>query len=952
MPRRTATPNVVGRDAELTVFASAFEAAASGSPSVVLVSGDAGIGKSTLVAEAARRGGAATYLGRGVQVGGAPIALAPLVDLVRQVQRRPPDDPPPSLQELADALQHGGDQHRTADVFALTLQLVGELGRSGRVLVGIEDLHWGDPTTCDLFEYLVRNLTDEPVVVTATFRHVKLAADPVLRRRLAEIVRLPIVHRLELGGLDRGAIAAQTAAELGIPPPPSLVDELMRRGEGNPFFTEELVAAHLAGEPIPALLSELLAADVAALDQSARQVVRAIAAVGRDTDSALLEAIVDLDQRAVEDALRQAVEARLIDVDPASDAYRFRHSLVGEVVYAELLPTERRRLHRSIADAFRNHPGLALTSGDAAGELAFHLDRAGDEQAAFAALLDAADAAETIAPATCLAHLQRAFELWDAHAAAELEEQRRARLWQAADLASAVGDNERAIALANDALGRGAPPRGTAWGYERLGRFFWSAGRLQESAAMYQQAADLLESEPAAAAAAAQAGLAQADLMFCRFGAAEQWTRRALEGAPTSDVATRAMALRVLAVLDVQYGRLDDAIRHGRTSIELAGEPHWRALSTAYLALGLSDVGRTAESITLALDAAAESQRAGFETSFAAYLWGVAAHGYIRLGEWAEADTVLAPAAGIDAIPIAAIQLDAAAATLAARRGDLDTARRAATRLAAHPCDPWHQGVVDAATAEVHLAVHEWDAAASIAERRLDPPNGTDVRWPGLFVSHLANARVERTLDALARRDDVAPGSVADDLRRRIADARTRTGATGPVAELHFAVAEASVTRLGPMDPDVFRAVAELADASGDVWTAATMRLYEADAAAAGGAAAAAAEALRRAHEAAARLGARPLLENLEALSRRTRMSIEVIEAAPLDTRDVARMGLTQREGEVLALLAAGRTNRQIGTELFVSEKTASVHVSNILRKLGVTTRVEAAAIAQRLGVA
>jgi DNA-binding NarL/FixJ family response regulator len=129
------------------------------------------------------------------------------------------------------------------------------------------------------------------------------------------------------------------------------------------------------------------------------------------------------------------------------------------------------------------------------------------------------------------------------------------------------------------------------------------------------------------------------------------------------------------------------------------------------------------------------------------------------------------------------------------------------------------------------------------------------------------------------------------------------------------------------------------------------MRLHEADAAAAHGEAARAAEALRTAHEVATRLGARPLLEDIDALSRRARISVEVAAAPVLGNEDVTRLGLTPREAEVLSLVAAGRTNREIGTELYVSEKTASVHVSNILRKLAVTTRVEAAAVAQRLGI-
>jgi DNA-binding NarL/FixJ family response regulator len=170
--------------------------------------------------------------------------------------------------------------------------------------------------------------------------------------------------------------------------------------------------------------------------------------------------------------------------------------------------------------------------------------------------------------------------------------------------------------------------------------------------------------------------------------------------------------------------------------------------------------------------------------------------------------------------------------------------------------------------------------------------------------------------------------------------------------EMHLALAHAVVTRLIAPDPDACARAAQVAERAGDPWTAATARLHEADAAAATGAAARAADALRAAHDTATRLGARPLLDDIAALSRRARISVEVAAAPTITVGGVERLGLTPREAEVLALVAAGRTNREIGTRLYVSEKTASVHVSNILRKLGVTTRVEAAAVAQRLGVA
>ena len=138
----------------------------------------------------------------------------------------------------------------------------------------------------------------------------------------------------------------------------------------------------------------------------------------------------------------------------------------------------------------------------------------------------------------------------------------------------------------------------------------------------------------------------------------------------------------------------------------------------------------------------------------------------------------------------------------------------------------------------------------------------------------------------------------------------------------------------------------------GDRWATATALVREAEAAAVAGAADRAATSLRRAHAIASELGARPLLAEIDAVSSRTRISIEAPTRVVLDESSAERLGLTPREAEVLALVAAGRTNRQIGEELYVSDKTASVHVSNILRKLGVNSRVDAAAVAQRLGIA
>jgi DNA-binding CsgD family transcriptional regulator len=217
-------------------------------------------------------------------------------------------------------------------------------------------------------------------------------------------------------------------------------------------------------------------------------------------------------------------------------------------------------------------------------------------------------------------------------------------------------------------------------------------------------------------------------------------------------------------------------------------------------------------------------------------------------------------------------------------------------------------------------------------------------------------AEVERTLDQRARREPIDVDATVARLQHRLDLVRALAGSVpgGPQLDTaaHLAHATASLTRLTISEAGAWaEAVARWNDL-GDRWPTAVALVREAEAAAAAGAADRAATSLRHAHAIASELGALPLLAEIDAVSRRTRVSIEAPTRVVLDESSAERLGLTPREAEVLALVAAGRSNRQIGEELFVSDKTASVHVSNILRKLGVNSRVDAAAVAQRLGIA
>jgi len=943
----------VGRAEELALLAGALERARDGRPSVVVVGGEAGIGKSDLLAEAARRSNVPLVVGRCVPVGGDAMPLAPLADLVRHVRRRHPEllALPAAAPVEAWASSTSSSPVSLGALAGGVLELIGAAAGVGPAIVAFEDLHWADASTWDLVDFLARNLEDEHVVVAATCRTDEVAAQPANRRRLAELVRLPGVQRVDLTGLSGGEVAASVEVALGRAPDPGLVDELLARGQGNPFFTRELLAARSSGQAIPPVLSDLIGADLAQLDPGARAVVAALATIGQDADDAFLLPVVDHHQAALEEGLRAAVAVGAVVVD--GDRYRLRHALIGEVAYAELLPPERARLHRRIADVLAALPPEVLRRPDRAGELAFHLDRAGDVVAAFRARLVAADLAESMAPAVAVAHLERALALWDEAGDAAAGEDRVARLWQAADLSSATVSNQRSIDLARQALLLGVPPRGAAWAHERLGRFLWADGRLEASEVEFEQAARLLPDVPTPADAATRAGLAQSALMAGRPSEAARRVAEVLAAVPepAADPAAWVMAARVRGVVLSQQGDPEAGIGWCRAAVEHAPTVQMRTLALAYLGIVLLDAGRYRDAAAEMLDAAAEGQRTGTERSFGAFLDGIAAEALIRSGLWPSARVVLDRRVPDRRVPIGANRFAAAGVLLAGRRGDPAAVEACLANAAEEGADPFQQLMLQHAVCDAAVACGRWDEAVDVARRAGSTELGRLPLWQARFAALAVPAVVEQALDAVARREPIDLAGVRARLDAELAGIRW-PGDVPLVARAELAHAGATLTRLGAPDPDAWSAAVAAWSAVGDTFRVATCRLLRVESLVAVGDMAAAADELQQAHSLAVELGASRLVGEAEALSRRTRLSLETASAPVLERGAVERLGLTAREVEVLQLVASGRTNRQIGEELYVSEKTASVHVSNILRKLGVSSRVDAAAVAQRLGVA
>ncbi|MGE4116253.1 MAG: AAA family ATPase, partial [Candidatus Nanopelagicales bacterium] len=708
----------IGRADEMQVLERAFATAAAGVTTTVLIGGDPGIGKSTLLAEAASRFAGRSLVASCVRMGGTQIPLAPVATLLRRLQRSDAELLA-TVPLLADWIRPGSATpigHH--DVLAATADLVTAAAEASTpLLFAVEDVHWADGATWDLVEYLARGLVDVPVVVAATYRTADADSEVELRRRIAELSRLPQASRVVLSGWSAAEVADRVEILLGAPPPLGLVSEVVSRGQGNPFFTEELVAARSAGHELPPVVADLISADLARLDDPARAVVGALAVLGRPARHDVLVAVAGLGDDA-EPAIRTAVEAGIVHV--ADELYAVRHALISEVAYRSMLPGERRRRHRLAAEALRGGRGTQI---DHVGELAVHLDRAGDLDAAFVALLEAADASEKVAPGAALEHLQRAIALWDDVPDVAQHDNLAHRLWQAAELASATRGNEAAVELAQRALTIGPPARGWAFGHERLGRYLWSTGRLEASTVEFERAHELVgSSTDPAELAPVFAGLGQAELMRGNYDAAEEYAQRALDvlDDPSLEPMAWVMSNRVLGLVVSHRGEPERGTTLCRRALEAATSAQMRGLARIYYVQALLGAGRYDDAANTALDASADAVQSGIGYSFAGYLDALASEALIRLGRWSEAARLLARHDDEPKLPIGEMRLAIANAKLAVRMGDAEGAHRWLDAARQYPIDLWHESYRTAAIADVELVSRRWAEAAVAARRGLE----------------------------------------------------------------------------------------------------------------------------------------------------------------------------------------------------------------------------------------
>ncbi|MGW1726122.1 helix-turn-helix transcriptional regulator [Streptomyces sp. NPDC002306] len=992
---RSVSPVFVGRAEELGVLDDALARAAAGEPQALLLGGEAGVGKTRLVEEfatAACRRGAVFALGGCVEIGADGLPFAAFSTALRALRRELPDELAAAAagqeEELARLLPELGesgsgrhDEEGMARLFELTARLLERVAADRTVVVALEDLHWADASTRHLLAYLLRTLRTGRLVVLATYR-----ADDIHRRHpfrplLAELDRLRTVRRLELARFNRAEVGRQIAGILAAEPDPAQVDDIFERSDGNAFFVEELAVA--AGEGcstgLTDSLRDLLLVRVESLPESTQYIARIVAEGGSTLEYRLLAAVARLTEDDLIEALRAAVNANILLATPAGDGYRFRHSLVREAVSDDLLPGERSRLNRRYAEALESDPTL-VPADERVMRLASYWYHAHDPAKALPAVLDAsATARRRHAYSEQLRLLERAMELWDTapepvraglrtldYAQAYPPHDRDPAttplcfldlMAEAAVAGRFCGERERALKITKRALhllDDEDDPLRTAWFWVQRSRLVQAQARGDgwEELATAQE---LVRGLPPSAVHAEVLGSVAAWLMTHEPGPeALSAAERAVEYAHMVDAGEIELNARLtLGGLMVDAGDIDAGLAQMHEVRQRAldlGIAYVGGRAYVNLPAQLEAVGRSREAVSLLEEAARYTRSFGLVDS-EGWVWGNLSVSLYSLGRWdAAADAArTAIRCAQDARPLGEAAL--CLAQLALSGGDLPEARRHLAEATAHfgSRDLAPQQTIPLAW--VTLGVCAAEGRILDARAALDPildagfsPGSQRSAWPLLRAAATAEADA-RALPA------AGPGRPRT--LERIREAVKSLTTDAPVWLAHEKWVRAELHRAeGRATADIWAEVVTAFEQLERPYDLARIRHRLAEALLAGGdedERAAATELLRLAHAVAEHLGARPLADAVTLLAQRARLSLT---RAPARTTDPAEaLGLTGRERDVLRLVSAGRTNRQIAEELFISPKTASVHVSNILGKLGVSGRGEAAAVAHRMGL-
>lgn len=972
-------PVLVGREPERQALRAVVERAVSGEPGMLLLHGEAGIGKTSLVREAARvagEEGCHVLFGQCLRFGANVTSYVPFTHALTHWLRTTTSDsrdrlaPHGSLDELVPALNDpsGG----------LALLQIGTavdaLQADGPTVLVVDDLQWSDPSSLDVLSYLVAGFVGgQRLAILSTYRDTDLDEGHRLHGWLADALRMPSVSRVALGRMDAWTVEEMVLARGGPGTVRGLAGDVLRRSGGNPYLADLLIGeARSAGEgelPREGRLVDALSATWHRLSTHGRRVTQLLAVAGAPVAYQVLRDLAALHGLAPQDTSSALAEAAAqgITIETETGSIWFRHPLLAETIAGSMRSVERAELHSDLAA--RWHAAVGVDERDRANFLALHYVGAGDSDQAFAWLLRAADEAAAIRArdeeANHLSTAVRVLERVSDEAASTVDVV--GLLIRAGRACEGAGDDQRAVRHYESALAR----------VERSTRDPLLASRILLELHVLRDRAGygstyLSTVEPREVLALTEAfpdceerALAFAHLAFAEvFNGIDQAREHAEAAVRLAEMVDTPPALiwSLGARSQTQWGT-EEGVPDAERAFALASDhddPQLFCWSAIFLSNSLESAGRYADAAAITASAYRILRDAG-EFDYAASVGAIAALWDFALGRWhqtrpmvrelltiARSDDCAATSRCVAAL-MCAYEGRSAAALMHLRRAEelrpnqspigdplVDTQIRVSLALGDHMDALERIGNHMAAAVRVNpVAADEWlmyasQAAAQLVDHRADSPEreealrrlelieATRGHEPPPFdpagpldVVHPAYG----ALHAAQRAQCDGAGTALDQLWEAACTATLEAGLGYERARALYCLAHHLLTR----GHDRTRAGAALV----------TARSIAVD------------------------LGAAPLKHRIDALAAQAHVVLSPTRAdEPSSPRRPLTLHesppLTPRELEILDGLLAGETYTQIATRLFISDKTVSSHVSNVLRKTGAANRIALAELAHR----
>ncbi len=992
---------MIGRDADLARLNERLDEVRAGAPFTVIIGGEAGIGKTRLIREfqAGLPDDVRLLAGQCVDLGSVASPYSPVktalrtliadegaervleavgpgrVALVALLPELAAAEPAPALPATPPVGPQSSSGVATGQLHEAIAVLLETFSRERPIVLVIEDLHWIDAASLALLRFLTRALGSSRVLTVLTYRTEDVTRGHPVRDFLSEAERDRWVERRDLGRLTKAQVR-KLARSMMVDEAPTnaALDTVYRRSDGVPFFVEELVGIDGCSDEglVPDTLRELLLARYERLPESAQELLRLISTGGVRVSHALLSEVYTGSADELDAAARQCVNAGVLTIE--GDDYAFRHALVREAILSDLLPGERARFHARYAEAYER--AAAAGTRRLAAEISYHWLGAHDHARASPATMQAMREARAAAAYATAAQLgERALSLWDvvpdpvgAAGMGKLE-----LMGRTASHLRNAGEGERSLALVKAALAE-CPVDDPQ--YPRLlrdkGLYLANVGRpgsievLEEALAALDARGDTGPSDLRATTLTALAGRLMID---GRLDDAVEFADRALEVADAIGSARySSIATNIAGISRADRGDVENGLAMVERARELADGDgaallrYWvNASDQLYL------IGRYHEAVALAEEGLAASRAQGVERSSGVILASNAVDPLFALGEWERAEKLIERALALDPTAPFAVYMQRARIWAMLWRGHTERANELyrsvrPTMAAIMQVEMQTRLSAGRVAAELALANDDlpgaWREARAILLEKLKPLAGYALPflWVAARVVAAVRARPGSVTESIAAEVDEAVPRLRSLLERL--DYWPTHAVWAPLFEAELAAAsEGAGAGVPGTDIAAWRVAVEAVAAPaapGFLVPYALLRQGEAELAVADRAAAR--TSLQTALELAETGGVTSVHDRILRLASTAGIALDgvgggagfvvptggIAGSAASDADAAATAELTARERQVLELIAEGLSNRQIGERLFISGKTASVHVSAILRKLGAATRTEA----------